>query len=210
VTRPEFNTTDISNMPLERQDGCISVFAPTRPLQTYLCAWTFDAFECVRRTTSRGVPLEFQVPKESANVDHIPELKIVEFKESWCSSSLPPDRLQVTLVPRFHFSPMENCGLVIVLDSSLATPCRRCFELRPQQHQTANSLATHSVNKNARPSIHWQTRNARRSLSDLCLSLKRKKEFVQWVETDHSSGIATLDRVAHSPGLASSLQLTRT
>jgi aminopeptidase N len=113
-------------MPLERQDGCISIFALRPPLRTYLCAWTFDAFECVRRTTSHGVPIEFYVRKESANVDHIPkladaELKIVKFDESWCLPSLPPDRLQAAVVSRFHFSSMDNCGLVIVSDSSLAS-----------------------------------------------------------------------------------------
>jgi hypothetical protein len=73
-----------------------------------LYAWTFDAFECVRRKTSRGVPTEFYVPKESANVDHIPELanaelKIVEFEGSWGGPSFWPDRLQIALVSRVHF-----------------------------------------------------------------------------------------------------------
>jgi hypothetical protein len=120
VTGPEFNTTALSNMPPERQDGCINIFAPTA-----LCAWTFDAFDCVRRTTSRGVLTELYVPKESTNVNHIPELagavlKIVGFEESWCGPSLPPDRPQVAFVSCFHFSAMQNCGLIIVSESSLA------------------------------------------------------------------------------------------
>jgi aminopeptidase N len=69
------------------------------------------------------------VPKESANVDHIPELadaalKIVAFEESWYGPSLPPDRLYVALVPCFHFNAMENCGLIAVLGSSLARRLR--------------------------------------------------------------------------------------
>jgi aminopeptidase N len=113
-------------MPLEREDGCIRIFPPTLPLRAYLCAWTFDGFECFRRTTSRGIPIEFYVPKESANVDHIPELadmelKIVEFGEPWCGPSLQLDGLQVVVVPCFNFSAMESCALIIVSDSSLAT-----------------------------------------------------------------------------------------
>jgi aminopeptidase N len=103
VTHPEFNTTVLSNMPLERQDGCMSIFAPTPPLRTSLCAWTFDVFERARRMTSCGVPIEFYMPKGFANVYRIPELadvqlKIIEFEESWCGPSLPPNRLQVALV----------------------------------------------------------------------------------------------------------------
>jgi hypothetical protein len=91
----------------------------------YLCDWTLDAFEHVRRTTHRDVPIEFYVLKESANVDHILELadvesKIVGFEEPWRDPLLPPDRLQVALVPRFHSSAMENCDLIIALDSPLA------------------------------------------------------------------------------------------
>jgi aminopeptidase N len=74
---------------------------------------------------SRGVPTEFYVPKESANVDHIPdladaELKITESEESQCGPSLPPDRLQIALIPHFHFSAMQNCSLIISSDNSLA------------------------------------------------------------------------------------------
>jgi hypothetical protein len=50
------------------------------------------------------------------------ELTIVEFDEFSCGPSLPPDRLQVALILRFHFSPMDNWGLIIVLDSPLARP----------------------------------------------------------------------------------------
>jgi aminopeptidase N len=73
-------TTALSNMLLERQGGPICIFAPTPSLPTYLFAWTFDAFECTRRTTSRGVPIEFYAPRESANIDHIPELVDAEVK----------------------------------------------------------------------------------------------------------------------------------
>jgi hypothetical protein len=91
-----------------------------------LCAWTFSVFECVRRTTSGGVPTELYVPKESANVNHIqeladPELKIVEFEESWCGPSFRPDRLQIALVPRVHFSVMQSCRLINVSDNSMAS-----------------------------------------------------------------------------------------
>jgi hypothetical protein len=65
------------------------------------------------------------VQKEPADVDHIPEfahseLKIVKCEDSWCLPSLLPDRLQFAVVPRFHFSLMENCGLIIASDGSLA------------------------------------------------------------------------------------------
>jgi hypothetical protein len=64
------------------------------------------------------------VPKESANVDHIPELadaelKIVEFEEFWCGTSFRPDRLQIALVPRVEFSVMQSCRLIIVSDNPL-------------------------------------------------------------------------------------------
>jgi hypothetical protein len=90
-----------------------------------LCAWTFDAFECVRRTTSCGVPTELYVPKESADVDHIPELadaelKTVESEGFWRGPSFQPARLQIALVPHVHFSVMQSCRLIIVSDNSLA------------------------------------------------------------------------------------------
>jgi aminopeptidase N len=106
-------TVALSNMPFERQDGSVHVFAPTPPLPTYLFAWTFGAFKCIQRTTSRGVPIEFYVPRDSENFDCVQELadaevKIVEFEESWCGRPLPPTRLQVAFVPRFAFGAMEN------------------------------------------------------------------------------------------------------
>jgi aminopeptidase N len=118
-------TVALSNMPMERQDGPIHIFAPTPPLPTYLFAWTFDRFECVRRTTSRGVPIEFYAQSDSANLDLVAELadaevKIVEFEECWCGQPLPPGRLQIAFVPRFCFSAMENYGLIILSDSAVA------------------------------------------------------------------------------------------
>jgi hypothetical protein len=116
-----------------------------------------------RRTTSRRVPIPFYVLKESENVDHIlewadAELKIIEFEEPWCGRSLPPDHLQVTLVPRFHFSRMKNCVLIIVSDSSRSrrVPAIRLINLTtmPDGQFTGNTFSSPKCQANNSPATH--------------------------------------------------------
>jgi aminopeptidase N len=123
-------------MPAESSRACgdeqIVVFATTPPLPTYLYCWVFDDFLSCSRSTSRGVRVNFYLPRGSPNLPLMESLadaecRIIDFEEEWCGFPFPPPLMQVAIVPRFYFAGMENYGLIVICEEALA---RRTPEMR--------------------------------------------------------------------------------
>lgn len=114
-----------SNTPVEQRsvdDGMQTVtFMKTKPMPTYLVAYTVGAFDSVE-LTGLSVPGKIYVPKGYADktkfiVKHTPE--ILASLERFFGIEYPYRKLDFVAVPNFTHGAMENAGLVTYRDSLL-------------------------------------------------------------------------------------------
>ncbi|MCP9477936.1 M1 family metallopeptidase, partial [Marisediminitalea aggregata] len=124
ITSPEKQVV-VSNTPVEKhevKDGMQTVtFMKTKPMPTYLIAYTVGPFDSVELTGLK-VPGKIYVPKGYADktkfvVKHTPE--ILTALEDFFGIEYPYRKLDFVAVPNFTHGAMENAGLITYRDSLL-------------------------------------------------------------------------------------------
>lgn len=124
ITSPEKQVV-VSNTPVEKRevkDGMQTVtFMKTKPMPTYLIAYTVGPFDSVELTGLK-VPGKIYVPKGYADktkfvVKHTPE--ILTALEDFFGIEYPYRKLDFVAVPNFTHGAMENAGLITYRDSLL-------------------------------------------------------------------------------------------
>lgn len=124
ITSPEKQVV-VSNTPVEKhevKDGMQTVtFMKTKPMPTYLIAYTVGPFDSVDLTGLK-VPGKIYVPKGYADktkfvVKHTPE--ILTALEDFFGIEYPYRKLDFVAVPNFTHGAMENAGLITYRDSLL-------------------------------------------------------------------------------------------
>ena len=115
----------VSNTPVEKEvtkDGVKTVtFEKTKPMPTYLIAYTVGPFDSVEMT-GLPVPGRLYVPKGYADktafvVKHTPE--ILASLENFFGIKYPYKKMDFVAVPNFTHGAMENVGLITYRDSLL-------------------------------------------------------------------------------------------
>lgn len=124
ITSPAHQVV-VSNTPVEKhevKDGMQTVtFMKTKPMPTYLIAYTVGPFDSVELTGLK-VPGKIYVPKGYADktkfvVKHTPE--ILTALEDFFGIEYPYRKLDFVAVPNFTHGAMENAGLITYRDSLL-------------------------------------------------------------------------------------------
>lgn len=141
----------VSNSPAENimdtDTSRFYMFAPTKPISTYLFAFAAGKFDTLSRTSgSKKITMYYRendTKKVERNRDAIfnSHFHSLEWLENYTGIPYPFDKLDIVLIPDFQYSGMEHPGSIFYRDSRLF------LDENPSENQLLNqaNLVAHEV-----------------------------------------------------------------